>query len=133
MLLYLLVKAEESQKEGVAFKDNHLFIEGDDSIKYYYNNGHIAIDPILASTNFMKDLERIPVLLNKYESDNRTLEKDIPILKKLIMMTFKKETELKKLKSQFDLLGRQINQSLENKGENIQAKITKLSNNQFPT
>lgn len=49
------------------------------------------------------------------------------------MMTFKKETELKELKSQFDLLGRQINQSLENKGENIQAKITKLSNNQFPT
>lgn len=33
------------------------------------------------------------------------------------MMTFKKETELKELKSQFDLLGRQINQSLENKGE----------------
>lgn len=133
MLLYLLVKAQESQKEGVAFKDNRIFIEGEDSIKYSYNNGHIAIDPILASTNFLKDLERIPVLLNKYESDNRTLEKDIPILKKLIMMTFKKETELKKLKSQFDLLGRQINQSLENKGENIQAKITKLSNNQFPT
>ena len=49
------------------------------------------------------------------------------------MMTFKKETELKELKSQFDLQGRQINQSLENKGENIQAKIIKQSNNQFPT
>lgn len=49
------------------------------------------------------------------------------------MMTFKKETELKELKSQFDLLGRQINQSLENKGENILAKITIQSNNQFPT
>lgn len=133
MLLYLLVKTEECQNERVAFKDNRIFIEREGSIKYSYNNGHIAIDPILASTNFLKDLERIPVLLNKYESDNRTLEKDIPILKKLIMMTFKKETELKKLKSQFDLLGRQINQSLENKGENIQAKITKLSNNQFPT
>lgn len=133
MLLYLLVKTEESQNERVAFKDNRLFIGGEGSIKYSYNNGHIAIDPILASTNFLKDLERIPVLLNKYESDNRTLEKDIPILKKLIMMTFKKETELNELKSQFDLLGRQINQSLENKGENIQAKITKLSNNQFPT
>lgn len=133
MFLYLLVKTEESQNERVAFKDNHLFIEGDDSIKYYYNNGHIAIDPTLASTNFLKALERIPVLLNKYVYDNRKLERDIPFLKELITMIFKKETELNELKSQFDLLGRQINQSLENKGENIQAKITKLSNNQFPT
>lgn len=64
MLLYLLVKTEESQNERVAFKDNRLFIGGEDSIKYSYNNRHIAIDPILASTNFLKALERIPVLLN---------------------------------------------------------------------
>lgn len=127
----LLVKTEESRKEGVAFKDNRFFIEGEGGIKYSYNNGHIALDPILASTNFLKALERIPVLLEKYESDNRKLEKDIPILKEVIATTFKKEPELKDLKSQLDSLNRQINLSLENKGENIQVKITKTIQQPF--
>lgn len=113
----LLVKTEESQKEGVTFKDNRFFIEGEGGIKYSYNNGHIAIDPILASTNFLKALERIPVLLEKYQTDNQKLEKDLPILKEVIGSTFKKEPELKDLKSQLDSLNRQINLSLENKNK----------------
>lgn len=109
----LLVKTEESQKEGVAFKDNRFFIEGEGDIKYNYNNGHIALDPLLASSNFLKALERIPVLLEKYQSDNKKLEKDIPVLKEVIATTFKKEPELKDIKSQLDSLSRQINLSLE--------------------
>lgn len=113
----LVVKTEESQKEGAAFKDNRFFIEGESGIKYNYNNGHIALDPLLASTNFIKALERVPTLLEKYQSDNQKLEKDIPILKEVIATTFKKEPELKDLKSQLDSLSRQINLSLENKDE----------------
>lgn len=115
----ILVKTEESQKEGAAFKDNRFFVEGESGIKYSYNNGHIALDPLLASTNFIKALERIPGLLEKYQSDNLKLEKDIPILKEVIATTFKKEPELKELRSQLDSLSRQINLSLESKEQTI--------------
>lgn len=48
------------------FKDNRFFIEGEGNIKYSYNNGHIAIDSILASANFLKALDRLPILIEKY-------------------------------------------------------------------
>jgi len=129
----ILVKTDDSQKEGSMFKDNHFFIEGEGNIKYNYNNGHIATDPILASTNFLKALDRIPALIEKYQSDNQKLEKDLPVLKEVMTATFKKEPELKDLKSQLDSLSRQINLSLENKGnkkENI-LPDNKLNNQQI--
>ena len=113
----ILVKTEESQKEGSMFKDNRFFIEGEGNIKYSYNNGHIPTDPLLASTNFLKALDRIPALIEKYQSDNQKLEKDLPVLKEVMTAIFKKEPELKDLKSQLDSLSRQINLSLENKNE----------------
>lgn len=113
----LLVKTEESQKEGVAFKDNRFFIEGEGNIKYSYNNGHIAVDPILAASNFLNALEKIPNLIEKYQKDNQKLEKDLPVLKEVISSIFRKEPELKDLKSQLDTLNRQINLSLENKNQ----------------
>ncbi|MBN9302537.1 MULTISPECIES: N-6 DNA methylase [Dysgonomonas] len=115
----LLVKTEESQKERAAFKDNRFFIEGNGGIKYNYNNGHIALDSLLAATNFLKALEKIPALLEKYRSDNQKLEKDLPVLKEVINSVFKREPELKGLKSQLDSLNRQINLSLENKNQTI--------------
>lgn len=113
----ILVKTEESQKEGSIFKDNRFFIEGEGNIKYSYNNGHIASDPILASKNFLNALEKIPNLIEKYQSDSKKLEKDIRVLKEVINSVFKKEPELKDLKSQLDSLSRQINLSLENKNK----------------
>ncbi|PXV56878.1 helicase-like protein [Dysgonomonas alginatilytica] len=115
----ILVKTEESQKEGSIFKDNRFFIEGEGSIKYNYNNGHIATDPILASRNFLNALDKIPNLIEKYQSDNRKLEKDLPILKEIMGTTFKKEPELKELKSQLDSLNRQINLTLSTKDEAV--------------
>lgn len=117
----ILVKTEESQKEGSMFKDNRFFIEGEGNIKYSYNNGHIATDPILASKNFLNALEKIPNLIEKYQSDSQKLEKDIPVLKEVIASTFKKEPELKELKSQLDSLNRQINLSLENKNQTAES------------
>ena len=118
----ILVKTEESQKEGSVFKDNRFFIEGEGSIKYNYNNGHIATDPILASRNFLNALDKIPNLIEKYQSDNRKLEKDLPILQEIMGTTFKKEPELKELKSQLDSLSRQINLTLSTKDESIPAE-----------
>lgn len=110
----ILVKTEESLKESSMFRDNRFFIEGEGNIKYSYNNGHIALDSLLASANFLKALERIPDLIEKYQSDNERLFRDLPVLKEVMTAIWKKEPELKDLKSQLDALNRQINLSLEN-------------------
>ena len=113
----ITVKTEDSQKEGSIFKDNRFFIEGEGNIKYNYNNGHIATDPKLAAMNFLNALDKIPNLIEKYQSENSKLSKDLPILKEIMGATFKKEPELKDLKSQLDSLSRQINLSLASKDE----------------
>lgn len=112
----LLVKTEDSQKVDklAVFKDNRFFVEGEGGIKYNYNNGHIALDPVLASKNFLNALDKIPALIEKYEKENERLSKDLPVLKEVMETTFRKEPELKELKSQLDSLSRQINLSLEN-------------------
>ncbi len=122
----ILVKTEDSQKEGVAFKDNRFFIEGEGSIKYSYNNGHIAHDPLLASKSFLNALEKIPNLIEKYKSENEKLSKDLPVLKNVIDSTFRKEPELKELKSQLESLNRQINLSLENKDKTQQVDVQQV-------
>ncbi len=119
----LLVKTEESLKEGVAFKDNRFFIEGEGSIKYNYNNGHIAVDPLLAGKNFIHALEKIPTLIEKYQADTEKMEKDMPVLKSVIDSKFKKEPELMELKAELDTLSRQINLSLANKDKLQEANI----------
>jgi N12 class adenine-specific DNA methylase len=115
----ILVKTENSRREGTLFKDNRFFIEGEGNIKYSYNNGHIAADPVLASTNFIKALEKIPNLVEKYRSENEKLEKDLPVLREVIDALWRKEPELRKLKTELDALNRRINFSLENKTGNI--------------
>lgn len=119
----LLVKTEESQKEGSIFKDNRFFIEGEGGIKYNYNNGHIATDPKLASMNFLNALERIPKLIEKYQTDNEKLSKDLPILKEVINFSFKKEPQLKELKTELVALDRQIQLTLTTKDEPKEVQI----------
>ncbi|SBV99757.1 hypothetical protein KL86DYS2_11729 [uncultured Dysgonomonas sp.] len=84
----------------------------------------IISDPILTSTNFIKALERIPALIEKYQSENQKLKKDLPVLKEAMTATWKKEPELKDLKSQLDSLSRQINLSLENKNQELITNTT---------
>jgi len=122
----LLVKTESSLKDGMSFKDNRFFVEGEGGVKYSYNNGHIALDPVLASKNFLNALDRIPGLIEKYEKENEKLSKDLPVLKDVIGTIFKKEPELKDLKSQLDSLNRQINLSLANNDEG-QEQVVEVS------
>jgi hypothetical protein len=77
----LLVKTENSQKEGVLFKQNRFFIEGEGHIKYTYNNGNIAGDLKLAVNYFLHALEKIPSLIEKYQSDTEKISKDLPVLR----------------------------------------------------
>jgi hypothetical protein len=108
----LLVKTENSMKEGLFLKENRFFIEGDGHIKYNYNNGHIANDPKLAVNYFLHALEKIPLLIEKYENENVKLSQDLPVLQGIVKSVWKKENELKALKSELLTLSRKIDLSL---------------------
>jgi hypothetical protein len=108
----LLVKTEESKKEGLFRKENRFFIEGEGNIKHTYNNGHIANDPLLASQNFMKALEKLPSTIEDYKKKTERLVKDLPVLQEVANSTWRKEDELKELKSELSALERKIQLSL---------------------
>ena len=126
----LLVKTEDSQKEGVLFKQNRFFIEGEGNIKYSYNNGLIAADPKLATMNFLNALEKIPKLIEKYESENQKLLLDIPILKSVVESSWRKDDELKGLKSELSALERKIQLSLKPVGHGENEEKNELKNSE---
>jgi N12 class adenine-specific DNA methylase len=111
----LLVKTESSMKDGFDFKENRFFVEGESRIKYTYNNGHIAKDPKLASISFLKALERIPILIDNHERFKDKAASDIPVLEEVINSQWRKEEELRKLKSDLAALNRKIQMTI---GEN---------------
>ena len=79
------------------------------NFKYKYNNGFIALsDPIAAARNFINSLERIPQTIEQYKEKNAALAKDIPLLKEIANKQWKKEDELKGLKSELAALDRKI-------------------------
>ena len=103
----ILVKTEKSIREGVEVKQNRFFIEG--AYKYTYNNGQLAMsDHKAAATNFLNALERIPKQIEQYKTENAKLEKDLPTLREIVGGTWKKENELKQLKSEVAVLERKI-------------------------
>jgi hypothetical protein len=108
----LLVKTEETMKEGLFLKENRFFIEGEGHVKYSYNNGRLANDPKLAVNFFLHAMEKIPSLIEKYEKDNVKLSQDLPVLQEVAQSTWRKEEELKALKSELSALNRKIDLSL---------------------
>ena len=101
------VVSERTLKEGLEFTDNRFVVEG--NYKYTYNNGHLAMaDPIAAARNFLNALERIPTIIDQYKSKNEVLEKEIPQLQEIAGKVWKKEDELKQLKSELATLDRKI-------------------------
>ncbi|MDR1897710.1 MAG: hypothetical protein LBR10_13060 [Prevotellaceae bacterium] len=108
----LLIETETSLKDGLSFRDNRFFAEGNGNVKYSYNNGHIANDPVLASQNFLKALEKMPSLIETHETKAQSLEKDIPALQEIVKFTWRKEDELKGLKTELAALDKKIQLSL---------------------
>ncbi len=101
------VVSERILKEGLEFTDNRFVVEG--NYKYTYNNGHLAMaDPIVAARNFLNALERIPSIIDQYKAKNEVLEKEIPQLQEIAGKVWKKEDELKQLKSELAALDRKI-------------------------
>ena len=108
----IVVKTESSNSDLFDLSQNKFFIQGDSNIKYSYNNANIAADPILASQNFLNALEKMPTLIEKYTADTEKISKDIPVLESVLSSTWKKEDELKELKTELSILDRKIQLSL---------------------
>ena len=108
----LVVKTESSSKDLFDLSQNKFFVMGDSGMKYSYNNGKIATDPQLASMNFLNALEKIPGLIEKYEAETEKIAKDIPVLQEVVNGSWKKEEQLKELKTELAALDRKIQLSL---------------------
>ena len=63
-------------------------------------------DPVAAARNFLNALERIPSIIDQYKAKNEVLEKEIPQLQEIAGKVWKKEDELKQLKSELAALDR---------------------------
>ena len=101
------IVSETSFENGLPFVDNRFFVEG--NYKYQYNYGHIAkSDPIAAANNFLNALQKIPSYIEQYDSRCRTLEKEIPQLQEIASKVWKREDELKSLKTELAALDRKI-------------------------
>jgi hypothetical protein len=78
-------------------------------IKYTWNQGHINIDnPKLATRHFLNCIDRVTALKEKYESNLKELEHNIPMLEQLVNKPFGKENELVQLKKDVANLEREI-------------------------
>lgn len=108
----LLVKTETSMKDGFDFIENRFFARGEGNILYNFNYGKLASDPRTATLTFLRALETIPNLLEKYQKDTERISKDIPVLQEVIGTTWKKEYQLQQLKSDLAALDRKILLSL---------------------
>ena len=128
------VVSERTLKEGLEFTDNRFVVEG--NYKYTYNNGHLAMaDPVAAARNFLNALEKIPSTIDQYKAKNKVLEKEVPQLQEIAGKVWKKEDELKQLKSELAALDRKIQLELappdqENTEENRQGNEKKQTEQQ---
>ena len=113
----ILMCSEPLDKDGLGMFQNKFCVEGrsasplgsSKNFKYKYNNGFIALsDPIAAARNFINSLERIPQTIEQYKEKNAVLSRDIPLLKEIANKQWKKEDELKGLKSELAALDRKI-------------------------
>ena len=133
------VVSERMLKEGLEFTDNRFVVEG--NYKYTYNNGHLAMaDPVAAARNFLNALERIPSIIDQYKAKNEVLEREIPQLQEIAGKVWKKEDELKQLKSELAALDRKIQLELapptpevaekENEGQQVKPETEDVRNRQ---
>ena len=103
----IYVISETVLKNDVSAIQNRFVVEG--NYKYNYNNGQLAMaDTKAAAMNFLNALERVPNIVEQYKTKNEAIEKDLPILQEVAGKTWRKEDELKALKSELAALDRKI-------------------------
>lgn len=104
----------EMDKNGNFHYTNRFFVQGagPEQIKYSYNNGLIASDPLLACSNFAKAMERVPAMIEQHENSNADLEKNIAVLGDLLTENWEKDGNLNSLKLELTKLDHRIMESL---------------------
>ena len=85
-----------------------------------------------AATNFLNALDRILKLMEQYRMENEKLEKDLPTLREVVGGTWKKEDELKLLKSEMAVLERKIRLELVPLEKNMEKGETDMKQKQSP-
>lgn len=113
----IVVKTEISSSnadlfEGDGLATNKFAIVGESGIRYTHNNGNIAADPELATASFLHALDKMQPMVERYEKERAKLAADIPILQELQRSTWRKEEELKALKTELATIERKIQLSL---------------------
>lgn len=104
----IVVKSEASQKDMFSFIDNRFMVKGLGNIYYTHNNGHLANDPKLACMNFLSALEKIPKVIESHERELEKVKRDVETYRNIAAGEWKKEHELKVLKSELSELDRRI-------------------------
>jgi hypothetical protein len=110
-------------------KENRFFVEGEGNVKYTHNNGRMPADPKLAVNSFLHALEKIPTLIENHQKQNEKLQVDLPVLQEVVKSVWKKEDELKALKSELSALDRKIQLSLKPIDEGVDKPEKKLPQN----
>ena len=108
----ILVKTETTVRDGLDFCENRFFVRGEGNFLYNHNNGRLAADSKTACQNFLNAFDSIPRLIEKYTRDNESIGKELPVLKQVVEEVWKREDELKQLKSDLAALDRKILLSL---------------------
>ena len=104
----IMVKTESSSKDLFDCSINRFFVKGQESIYYTYNNGKLAADPKLACENFVNALERIPKVIESHEKEMAKVVANKEVYTNIANSSWKKEDELRSLKSEAAELDRKI-------------------------
>lgn len=101
------VCTEEVQKGGLPFRENRFSVNG--NYIYRFNNGQMAMkDKEAAATHFLRALEKIPEYISQYKHRIESMERDLKQIMPAINKEWKKETELRDLKTELAALDRKI-------------------------
>ena len=108
-------------------------MKGQESIYYTYNNGKLATDPKLACQNFINALERIPKVIESHEKEMAKVVANKDVYTNIANSSWKKEDELRSLKSEAAELDRKIALTLAPPDEETEEKEQEenLPNNNY--
>ena len=140
----IMVKTESTSKDLFDCSVNRFFVKGQESIYYTYNNGKLASDPKLACQNFINALERIPKVIESHEKEMAKVVANKDVYTNIANSSWKKEDELRSLKSEAAELDRKIALTLappeeqeeeekENEQSGLSQEIKQDSIEEYPT
>ena len=129
----IMVKTESTSKDLFDCSVNRFFVKGQESIYYTYNNGKMATDPKLACENFLGALGRIPKVIESHEKEKEKVVANKEIYTAIANGTWKKEDELRSLKSEAAELDRKIALTITANKEDKEEQENSLSDNEIST